>query len=272
LHAAPGEQTQVVKKLALEAIDYVEKHKLVTVPPLARETWRMEMMSPEQQRVNPFFLGGEEIRVSFPTDGMTHEQKMMSLRGNNVHFARATVFHELIPGHFLQEFTGSRSRPYRAVFATPFWTEGWALYWEMLLYDRGFAATAENRVGMLFWRMHRCARIIFSLRFHLEQMTAQECVNFLVDRVGHERENAVAEVRRSIAGSYPPLYQLAYMMGAIQFRGLRKELVDAGKMTELEFHDGILRLNNIPVAMVRASLLGEALTPEFQPRWRFADR
>ena len=56
----------------------------------------MEMMTPERQLVSPFFLGGEVIQVSFATNTMAHEQKMMSMRGNNIHFARATVFHELI--------------------------------------------------------------------------------------------------------------------------------------------------------------------------------
>ena len=128
--------------------------------------------------------------MAFPTDTMTQEQKLMSLRGNNIHFARATVFHELIPGHHLQGFMADRYRTYRAPFSTPFWTEGDAFYWEMLLWDMGFAQTPEDRIGMLFWRMHRCARIIFSLSFHMKQMTAQECVDFLVDRVGFERENA----------------------------------------------------------------------------------
>ena len=272
LHVAPGEQTQLVKKLAVEAMDFVDQRGLITVPPLARETWRMEMMSADAQKVNPFFLGGEEIRVSFPTREMTHEQKMMSMRGNNIHFSRATVFHELIPGHFLQEFHTERFRNYRQVFDTPFWIEGWCLYWEMLFWDLGFPQTPENRVGMLFWRMHRCARIIFSLRFHLEQMTPQECVAFLVDRVGHERDNAAAEVRRSFAGDYPPLYQLAYMMGAIQFRGLRRELVDTRKMTDRQFHDAVLQLNSIPVEMVRATLSGQPLTKDFRSTWRFAGR
>jgi len=57
----------------------------------------MDMMTPERQLVSPFFLGGEVILVSFPTNTMSHEQKMMSMRGNNVHFARATCFHELDP-------------------------------------------------------------------------------------------------------------------------------------------------------------------------------
>ncbi|MBL8231198.1 MAG: DUF885 family protein, partial [Bryobacterales bacterium] len=214
LHVAPGAQPALVLDLAIEAIEYLEKHQLITVPSQARDYWRMRMMSPERQRLNPFFLGGESIIVSYPTDSMTHEEKMMSMRGNNPHFSRSTVFHELVPGHHLQFYMNARNRPYRRVFSTPFWTEGWAFYWEMLLWDKGFPRGPEDRIGMLFWRMHRCARIIFSLSFHLEKMTAQECVKFLIDRVGHEPENAAAEVRRSFEGDYPPLYQSAYMLGA----------------------------------------------------------
>src|SRR5262249_21395698 len=99
LYVEPGKQPQMIRDLALEAIKFVDDHDLVTVPQLARDTWRMEMMTPERQLVSPFFLGGEVILVSFPTNTMSHEQKMMSMRGNNIHFARATVFHELIPGH-----------------------------------------------------------------------------------------------------------------------------------------------------------------------------
>src|SRR5262249_2954155 len=103
-YVEPGKQPEMIRDLAYEAIEYVEKNDLVTVPSLARESWRMEMMSPERQLVSPFFLGGEVIQVSYPTNTMAHEQKMMSMRGNNPHFSRATVHHELIPGHHLQGF------------------------------------------------------------------------------------------------------------------------------------------------------------------------
>jgi uncharacterized protein (DUF885 family) len=270
LHVAPGEQPALIVAQALEAIEFVGKRELVSVPQLARDTWRMEMMSPAEQRLNPFFLGGEVIRVSFPTAAMTQEEKLMSMRGNNIHFSRATVHHELIPGHFLQMFMNQRHRPYRRTFRNPFWTEGWALHWEMLLWDLGFPRSPEDRVGMLFWRMHRCARIIFSLRFHLGDMTAQQAVDFLVERVGHERENAAAEVRRSFESTYPPLYQSAYMLGALQFRALHKEMVGSGKRTNRQFHDAILELNSLPVEMVRAALTGERLARDFTTRWRFS--
>jgi len=268
----PGKQPELIRDLALEAIKFVDDHDLVTVPQLARDTWRMEMMTPERQLVSPFFLGGEVILVSFPTNGMAHEQKMMSMRGNNKHFARATVFHELIPGHHLQGFMTARYRPYRSLFSTPFWGEGWALYWELLMWDLNFAKSPENRIGMLFWRMHRGARIIFSLSFHLEKMTPQECIDLLVKRVGHEPDNATAEVRRSFDGSYGPLYQAAYLLGGMQLYALHHELVDSGKMTNRAFHDWILKENRIPIEMVRAILTKQKLTRDFQTNWRFADR
>ena len=268
-YVEPGKQPELVRSLAQEAIDYVEKNNLVTVPALAKEDWWEEMLSPERQLTSPFFLGGELILVSFPTDTMTNEQKLMSMRGNNIHFSRSTVFHELIPGHHLQSFMTARYRTYRALFNTPFWTEGNAFYWEMLLWDRGFPRGPEDRIGMLFWRMHRCARIIFSLSFHLGQMTPQQSIDFLVERVGFERANAAAEVRRSFEGSYEPIYQCAYMLGALQFYALHKELVASGKMTDKTFHDAILKENRIPVEMIRADLEKQILRSDFKTSWKF---
>jgi hypothetical protein len=187
--------------------------------------------------VSPFFLGGELILVSYPTAEMSDDDKRMSLRGNNPHFSHATVFHELNPGHHLQQFMAARYNPHRQLFRTPFWSEGQSLYWEMFLWDHGFQQSPEDRLGALFWRMHRSARIIFSLNFHLGKMTPQQAIDYLVDNVDFERANAEAEVRRSFNGSYSPLYQIGYMIGGLQLRALHRELVDAKKMSEREFHD-----------------------------------
>jgi len=268
-HRAPGEQPLLVKELAHEAIDFLEARDLLTIPPLAKECWRMGMMSREAQRTNPFFLGGETIQVSFPTDAMAHIEKLQALRSNNEHFCRATVHHELIPGHWLQEHMQARHRSYRAPFDTPFWIEGWALYWEMRLYDLGLGRTPEDKVGMLYWRKHRCARIVFSLNFHLGRWTGPQCVEYLIERVGHERAAAEGEVRRSVGGLYPPLYQAAYMLGGLQLRALHQELVGAGGLSEKAFHDAVLRQNSIPIAVLRAAL-AKAPPAKDLPAWRFA--
>ncbi|WP_161627283.1 DUF885 family protein [Arenimonas composti] len=270
-HPAPGEQPKLVVELADEAIAWLDAHEMVTVPALARRDWRMTMLTPEYQLQAPFFLGGEDVWVAYPADSMPHDKKLMALRGNNRHFSRAVVHHELIPGHHLQFFYNTRYNPHRELFDTPFWTEGWALYWEFRLYDLGFAQTPEDRIGMLFWRSHRAARILFSLGFHLGRMTPDEAVDLLVREVGHEPENARAEVRRSFAGDYGPLYQIAYMVGGLQFRALHDEVVGAGRMSEREFHDTILKGGPMPVAWVRARLLGlDPASPDVG-RWKFYD-
>jgi uncharacterized protein (DUF885 family) len=269
MHVEPGKQPELIRDLAHEAVAFLEERDLVTIPDLCKQTWRMEMLSAESQKFSPYFLGGETIRVAFPTHEMDHADKLMSMRGNNRHFARATVHHELIPGHHLQGFMTSRHRTHRGAFGTPFWSEGWALYWEMLLWNKDFAKSAENRVGMLFWRTHRCARIIFSLSYHLGKMTAEEAIDFLIENVGHERNNATAEVRRSVSGSYGPLYQAAYMLGGLQLMALHDELVDSGKMTDKEFHDRVLQNNSIPIEMVRAALTGTELERDYRPGWLF---
>jgi hypothetical protein len=270
-YVEPGKQPELIRDLARQAEAFFDQHDWVTIPPLAREDWRMDMLSPERQRVSPFFLGGEQILVSYPTADMTDEEKLMSMRGNNPHFSHATVFHELNPGHHLQGFISARYNTHRRLFGTPFWNEGQSLYWEMFLWDHGFQVSPEDRMGALFWRMHRSARIIFSLNFHLGRMTPQQAIQFLVDTVDFERANAEGEVRRSFNGSYAPLYQIGYMIGGLELRALHHELVDAKKMSEREFHDSVLQGGPMPIAMVRARLAKTALTRTGAQAWRFAD-
>lgn len=270
-YVAPGDKPGLIMRLHNESVDFLEQRDLLTIPELSKEVWRMRMMTPERQLINPFFTGGEVISISYPTNTMGHNEKMMSLRGNNPHFNRATVQHELIPGHHLQGFYNRRYSTYRSPFRTSFWGEGWALYWELLLWDLEFAETPEDRIGMLFWRTHRYARIIFSLNYHLGNWTPQQSIDYLVDRVGHEYANAEAEVRRSLTGNYGPLYQIAYMVGGMQFYALYKDLVENGDMTAIDFHESILKNGSIPVRMVKSILTDEIIQKYKVEKWKFAD-
>jgi uncharacterized protein (DUF885 family) len=263
-----GEQPAAMVKLYNEAIAFLKDKDLITIPPLAEETWRIAMMSPRLQLILPFFYGGEEFAIAYPTNTMDYDARMMSMRGNNPHFSHATVHHELIAGHYLEQFMEEHVNTYRH-YPTPFWTEGWSLYWEFALWNEGFSVSPEDRIGMLFWRMHRCARIIFSLNYHLGKWSPQQCIDFLVDRVNHERANAEGEVRRSFTANYGPLYQVAYMIGGLQIMALRKEIVDNKKMTVKQFHDAFLQQNSMPIEMLRNILTNQPLKEDYQTNWRF---
>ena len=66
--------------------------------------------------------------------------------------------------------------------------------------------------------MYFIPTIVFSLNFHLGRWTPEQCVQYLVDQVGHDRFTAEGEVRRSFGGAYSPLYQAGYMLGGLELR------------------------------------------------------
>ncbi len=269
-HAGPGGQVELAAAEAGEAIRFLKERELVTVPRLAEETWRLGMLGVEQQKSMPYAVYSDpRMLVAFAHEAMPHEDKLMSMRGNNEAFLHIVTPHELIPGHHLQGYMARRYAPHRQLFRTPFLVEGWALHWEMLLWDLGYVGTPEQKVGALFWRMHRCARILVSLRFHQGELSPEGMVDFLVDRVGHERSGARAEVRRYIGGAYSPLYQAAYMVGGLQLRSLYRDLTGAGGMSPRAFHDAVLQQNAIPIEMIRAVLTKETLPRDWKPSWRF---
>jgi len=272
LHVPPGEQDLLVATQAREAIAWIDERELVTIDPLCRELWRVEMLSRESQRTLPFAAyGGLHMLVAYPTVDMDHATKVMSLEGNNEHFSRIVTPHELIPGHHLQGYMVQRHSTHRQLFGTPFSVEGWCLYWEMYLWDHGWGRGPEDRIGMLFWRMHRCARILVSLGFHLGELTPEQMIDFLVERVGHGRWTATAEVRRYVGDAYGPLYQAAYMIGGLQYRALARELCSPGGMSEREFHDATLRRGAIPIELLRLELREDLpVTRDWRPEWLFA--
>jgi uncharacterized protein (DUF885 family) len=140
----------------------------------------------------------------------------------------------------------------------------------MRLWEEGWARGPEDRIGMLFWRKHRCARVIVSLGFHLGQMSTDEMIEYLMTRVGLEKDGATAEVRRYVGGGYGPLYQAAYLIGGLQMRALHREAVESGKMSEIDFHELVLRQGSIPIDSIRARVL-ELDVDGAEPAWRFAE-
>ncbi|MBT3296411.1 MAG: hypothetical protein HN919_15955 [Verrucomicrobia bacterium] len=91
LHREPGDQPYVAKEIADEAIAFLEEHELVTLPEHAKKIWRQVMISPELQKGS-----------------------------NCVPFLKATVHHELIPGHHLMMYMNDRFNTHRKGYGTPF--------------------------------------------------------------------------------------------------------------------------------------------------------
>jgi uncharacterized protein (DUF885 family) len=265
-YVRPGRQDELVAQIGREATEFVKLRDLATVPRLCEESWGMTMISSETLKTIPYAAyNGRQMMVAYANSEMPQADKLMVMRGNNRHFMRLVVPHELIPGHHLQNYYAARGpdRP----FSTPFYVEGWALYWELRLWDLGWAKTPEDRIGMLFWRMTRSARVILTLKYHLGRITPDEMVAFLIERVGHEKLGARSEVRRFIQAE--PLYQVGYLIGGRQILALHDEIVGPGKFSERQFHDAVLEQGSMPIELLRAALTGAPPEKDAKPKWRF---
>ncbi|MGO9111583.1 MAG: DUF885 family protein, partial [Thermoguttaceae bacterium] len=53
-YVPPGQQDELVARIAREATVFVKRHDLVTVPPLCEESWGLTMMSPETLKTIPY--------------------------------------------------------------------------------------------------------------------------------------------------------------------------------------------------------------------------
>ncbi len=262
--AEPGQQRVEVAALAREAIDFVRTQRLFRVPELCAEIWYLTPIDREAQQRFPFaYYSGNRMGVAYAEDGMAIEGKWQAMLGNNRHFTRNVVPHELIPGHHLQRFYADRYNAQRKPYSsTPFYVEGHGLYTELLLDEQGFFRTPEERMGSLFWRLIRAARIIVSTRYHLGEMQQQEMVDFLIEKVGLEESGARGEVDRYM--TYSPLYQAAYLTGAHQILALRESCREAwGDGFNLEsFHEAFLRQGALPIVWIEDYLCGRPLSPD----------
>ncbi|MBM4014713.1 MAG: DUF885 domain-containing protein [Planctomycetes bacterium] len=260
-----GAQRDFVQQVALEAIAFVQEQRLFEVPPLAAECWRLKLSDLETQKTLAFgYYGGEYMGVGAPLPAMEHSRKVEALRSNARPTTRTVVPHELIPGHHLQGFHVDR-RPARAPWHSPFFVEGWAVHGEWLMDRHGFFRDPRERIGHLFWRLLRAARIVVSTRFHLREWTPAQMVDFMVEQAGLERSAAQAEVDRYMV--YSPLYQCAYLYGAWQIRQLREECraqwdaqarAGAGPgYDDVRFHRRLVEQGSIPLAFARMAMLDE---------------
>ena len=134
------------------------------------------------QLVNPFFTGGEVISVSYPTDTMTHDgQDDEHARQQHPLLARDRAARADSRATTCKGFMAERYNTAPRAFGTPFMGEGWALYWELLLWDMSFPQTPEDRDrhAVLAHAPLRPHHLLAQLP--PGKMTPEQCIDLLVD-------------------------------------------------------------------------------------------
>jgi uncharacterized protein (DUF885 family) len=194
-----------------KARSFLRDTGLVTLPP--GETCTVEPSPPFQRPIlavasynrPPAFsdsLAGHFF-VPYPPDNTSPEELEKRLEGNCSAGIPTTAVHEAYPGHHwhlvMAHFNPSKLRQ---VFNTSYFSEGWALYAERVMREQGFFKDPRHQLYQYEATIFRAARIVVDVSLHLEEMTFDEAVKFMVekgnltDRTRVPRSAATAPGRR----------------------------------------------------------------------------
>ncbi|MBI4349705.1 MAG: DUF885 domain-containing protein [Elusimicrobia bacterium] len=165
--------------------------------------------------------------------------------------------HEGLPGHHLQlSIARLHPNPLRKLLYDNSMVEGWALYAEEAYWAAGgFGTEAEAEREMLNSYLYRVRRVFYDAHVESGDWTLQEAADFKTrSRRGEGKPDE--DVQRTINW---PAQLIGYFAGKQQILALREEYRRklGAAYSDRRFHDALLAEGSIPVALIRAKLLGE---------------
>ena len=165
--------------------------------------------------------------------------------------------HEGVPGHHLQlAQVRANPDPIRTVLWDNPTVEGWGLYAEELFWEGGgFGDTPGAKRAMLGSYRYRIRRVFYDVNVVTEAWTLQEAADWKAGEEGAAVDN---DVLRTIQW---PTQLIGYFAGKKQMMDLREEMRQrqGDAYSERAFNDAILEAGLIPMALIRAKMLGEPI-------------
>ena len=194
--------------------------------------------------------------VPFPPDGTSEGEVQQRLASNSFHSIPTITAHEAYPGHHWHlTWMQGNPRRLRKILATPYFTEGWGLYAERVMYEHGFFASDEEVLGHLDARIFRAARIVVDTSLHSGDMTFDEAVSFMTSNTALSEATAIAEVKRYCAW---PTQAASYLTGCLEIERIRGAFLDAKRGDLREFHDRLAGSGGLPIGLAEEAVMADA--------------
>jgi uncharacterized protein (DUF885 family) len=203
--------------------------------------------------------------VPFAPDGASEAEIQERLSNNSYGSIPTTSVHEAYPGHHwhLVMRKSAPSSRVRKVYGTPYFNEGWALYTERVMRERGFFGDPLHELQHLSATIFRAARIIVDTSLHLGEMTFDEAVAFMRDKAALPEAVAVAEVGRYC---WWPTQASSYLTGCLEILEIRRRYLDARGLAGVapadvpaeiirDFHDTIASAGSLPMGLADRAVM-----------------
>jgi uncharacterized protein (DUF885 family) len=201
--------------------------------------------------------------VPFTPDGSTPDEVRQRLESNSNGDIPTVSVHETYPGHHWH-LVMRKSNPsrLRRTFGTPYFTEGWALYAERAMRERGFFEDPMHELYHLNAILFRAARIVVDTSLHLGEMSVDEAVDFMVRQAGMLEATARVEVARYCAW---PTQASAYLTGCLEIlrireayfaaRGWDGPAANAPIDLARDFNDGLASSGALPLGLAERAVM-----------------
>jgi uncharacterized protein (DUF885 family) len=194
------------------------------------------------------------IAVSPTPQDWSAERVASFYREYNRHMVHNLMVHEAMPGHYLQlqhsrRFTGATAL--RAALWSGSFVEGWAVYAEELMVDRGYPGENDPgalRMQQLKMQLRMVINAILDARVHAHGMTEEQAMALMTGPGFQEEGEAAGKWRRALLTSA----QLSmYYVGYTEISDLAAELTQTAGLSPRAAHDRMLAHGSPPVRLLR---------------------
>ena len=170
------------------------------------------------------------------------------LQEYNRHMLQILTIHEGYPGHYVQlEYSNRHPSLIRRVLYSGVFAEGWAVYTEQMMLDQGYGkGDLALRLNQLKFYLRAVANAIFDYKMHCTELSDEESLKFLTERVYQSEGEARGKIVRAKLSSC----QLStYFVGRMAFYRLRQQVQkEQGDKFDLgRYHEAVLDHGTLPV-------------------------
>jgi len=225
-----------------------------TMPAFKRGSSAAEYLAPGALDHNPSWRATYYVDPIDPT--WPAERVESYLRGQNDYEVQLVAAHEAYPGHHTQYFYSKRNPdPLRAVLWNAPMVEGWAVYGEGQMVDKGWGGDKNDRFRFydLRGQMIVATNLILDVKLQSGTITDAEAVRFMVEEGFQEKAMAEKKLLRAKLDST----QLAqYFLGFDEIRTLETDYKKAHPAaTARAFNEALIDHGSVAVRFLRQFLL-----------------
>ena len=194
--------------------------------------------------------------VPYPPDGTPPEEVQKRLEGNCSAGIPTTAVHEAYPGHHWHLVMAKQNRSaIRRTHFTSYFAEGWGLYAERVMREQGFFTDPRHLLFQYEATLFRAARIVVDTSLHMNEMTFDQAVDFMVKNGNLTPPNAKAEVGRYCSW---PTQASSYLTGMLEIIDIRTRWLakrgSADRAALRAFHDAITSTGSIPTSLAERAI------------------